>query len=59
MKQVICQLTLDFIAKKCAQSYFSQVSAETLIKHLGACGFHGNRRKEAKQDPGKLANLSI
>lgn len=50
---------LGLYCKKRAQSYFSQVSAETLMEPLVACSFHGISRKEAKQNPGNLVNLSI
>lgn len=50
---------LGFYCKKYAQPYFSQVSAKTLITHLGAFSFHSTRRKEVKQNPGKIDSLSI
>lgn len=59
MEQDICQLTLDSIARKYAQSYFLQASMETLIKPLGACSLCSIRRMEAMQNPVKPANLNI
>lgn len=58
MTQVINRLTMDSIAKIMPSLIFHKC-LQKLIKQLGGFRCHSFRRKEVKQNPGKVDNLSI